>query len=61
MQKDGSERLTWTSKGGNYSGISFFEIRKPTAMLMFTVWWDNDYKDQYGDVLNQVIESYRIP
>jgi len=61
MQKDGSERLTWESKGGNYSGISFFEIRKPTAMLMFTIWWDEGFEDQYGDVLNQVIASYRIP
>ncbi len=61
IQKDGSERLTWKSKGGKYSGISFFEIRKPTAMLMFTVWWDDDYEQQYGDILNSVIESYRIP
>ena len=61
MQKDGSERLSWESKGGKYSGISFFEIRKPTAMLMFTVWWDNDYEDQYRDTLNAVIDSYRIP
>ena len=30
-QKDGSERLTWTSKGGDWSGISFFEIRKTHA------------------------------
>lgn len=61
MQKDGSERLVWESKGGDYSGISFFEIRKPTAMLMFTVWWDNDYKDEYADLLDSVIESYRVP
>src|SRR5574340_1042216 len=61
MQKDGSERLSWESKGGNYSGISFFEIRKPTAMLMFTVWWDDGYEDQYSDALNAVIDSYRVP
>lgn len=61
MQKDGSERLTWSSRGRKYSGISFFEIRKPTAMLMFTVQWSDDYEDQYGDTLNQVIESYRVP
>jgi len=61
MQKDGSERLVWESKGGDYSGISFFEIRKPTAMLMFTVWWDNDYEDEYLDLLNEVVASYRVP
>jgi hypothetical protein len=61
IQKDGSERLTWESKSGDYSGISFFEIRKPTAMLMFTVVWDNDFEDQYLDTLNAVIDSYRIP
>jgi len=61
IQKDGSERLTWSSKGGSYSGISYFEIRKPTTMLMFTVVWDDDYEEQYADVLNQVIESYRVP
>ncbi len=26
IQKDGSERLTWTSKAGGYSGVSYFEI-----------------------------------
>ena len=61
IQKDGSERLTWESKGGDYSGISFFEVRDRTAFLMFTVWWDNDYEDQYLDLLNSVIESYRVP
>jgi hypothetical protein len=61
IQKDGSERLTWESKGGDYSGMSFFEVRKPTAMLMFTVWWDNAYQDEYGELLDEVIASYRIP
>jgi hypothetical protein len=61
IQKDGSERLTWRSKGANRSGISFFETRRPTAMLMFTVWWDDDYKEQYGDILDDVISSYRVP
>jgi len=61
IQKDGSERLTWKSKGRGYSGISFFEIRKPTAMLMFTVQYADSAADQYGDVLDQVISSYRVP
>jgi hypothetical protein len=61
IQKDGSERLTWESKSGDYSGISFFEVRNRTAFLMFTVKWDNDFEDQYLDTLNSVIDSYRIP
>src|SRR5512135_874227 len=60
-QSDGSDRLLWYSQGGKYSGISFFEIRGSTTFLMFTVWWDNPYKDQYIDTLNKVIESYRVP
>lgn len=61
VQQDGSDRLTWTSKSGGYSGISFFEIRSRTTFLMFTVNWGNGYKDKYIDVLNKVIESYRVP
>ncbi len=61
LQDDGSDRLTWTSKGGKYSGISFFEVRNGTAFLMFTVEWGNDYKDQYFDTLDQVVASYRVP
>jgi hypothetical protein len=60
LQDDGSDRLTWTSKSGGYSGISFFELRG-TAFLMFTVNWGNDYKDQYMDTLDQVVASYRLP
>ncbi len=60
LQDDGSDRLTWTSKSGKYSGISFFELRD-TAFLMFTVDWGNDYKDQYMDTLDQVVASYRVP
>lgn len=61
MQKDGSERLTWSSRGGSYSGISFFEVRAGTTFLMFTVWWDHDYRAQYGDLLDQIVQSYQIP
>ena len=60
-QKDGSERLTWESMGGKYSGITYVEVRKPTAGLMFTILWDNAYENEYADVLNQVVESYRVP
>jgi hypothetical protein len=61
IQKDGSERLTWSSRGGSYAGVSFFEVRNRTAFLMFTTWWDNDYADKYSTVLDDVISSYRLP
>ena len=61
IMEDGSERLTWTSRGGDYSGISFLESRGATTFLFFTVDWADDAEDQYIDILNAVIESYRIP
>ena len=62
IMKDGSERLTWESKGGGYSGISFLEIRSNgTTFLFFTVDWGNDVEDTYIDTLNYIIESYTIP
>ena len=62
IMKDGSERLTWTSKEGKYSGISFFELRNDNYdFLMFTVNWGNAVEEQYIDTLNAVIESYRAP
>ena len=61
IQNDGSERLTWFSKGGSYSGISYFEVRKRTTFLMFTALWDNDYQSTYVDLLDKVISSYRQP
>ncbi len=60
-QSDGSDRLTWYSKAGGYSGYSYLEIRNGTTFLMFTVDWANDFKDTYLDTLNQVIASYVIP
>ena len=60
IQKDGSERLDWTSKGGNYSGESFFEVRNRLAFLMFTIRWTNDSADQYQKALDDVVSSYRI-
>ena len=62
IMKDGSERLTWTSKGGDYSGISFLEVRSNgTTFLFFTVEWGNSVEDTYRDTLEHVIESYNIP
>jgi hypothetical protein len=62
IMQDNSERLTWTSKGGGYSGISFLEVRRNgTTFLFFTVDWGNDVEDVYLDTLNYVIESYYVP
>ena len=60
-QSDGSDRLTWYSKAGGYTGLSFLEIRNGTTFLMFTVDWSNDFKDQYIDTLNKAIASYKVP
>jgi hypothetical protein len=61
IQKDNSERLDWTSKGGGYSGESFFEVRNRLAFLMFTIRWTNASADQYQKTLDDVVSSYRIP
>ena len=63
IQKDGSERLIWRSTGGKYSGTSFLETRGSarTTFLFFTVEYDNDFKDTYLDLLNDVIASYTVP
>ena len=61
IQQDGSERLTWTSKAGGYSGLSYFEIRNKTTFLMFTVDWGNDSQSTYIDTLDKVVSSYRLP
>ena len=61
IQKDGSERLTWSSKSGSYSGVSYFEIRNKTTFLMFTIDWGNDSESTSVDLLDKVVSSYRLP
>jgi hypothetical protein len=61
IEKDGSEKLVWTSKGGGYSGTSWFEIRNKTAFLMLTIECDKSYTDQYQTMLDAVVKSYRLP
>ncbi len=61
IMQDGSERLTWTSKAGGYSGISFLETRGTNTFLLFTVEWVNSAEDQYKSTLDDVIASYRVP
>lgn len=60
VQPDGSERLTWNSPSGDYSGVSFLETRG-TTFLMFTVMYDNPYKQTYIDTLDYVISTYAVP
>lgn len=61
IQKDGSERLDWTSKSGGYSGESFFEVRNRMTFLMLSILWDNDFSTQYEKPLDDVVSSYTIP
>lgn len=60
VQPDGSERLTWSSPSGDYSGTSFLETRG-TTFLLFTTMYDNPYEDIYLETLNYTIETYEVP
>lgn len=63
LQSDGSERLTWESKSGGYSGVSFFELRgsDKRTFMMLTAYWNNDVDQAVTDVINNAIGSYTIP
>ena len=63
IMQDGSERFEWTSKGGGYSGVTFFEVRGSDnrTWLMWTLWWDNGADQATLDTLDAAISSYRIP
>lgn len=63
IMQDGSERLQWSSKGGGYSGVSFFEIRggDRKTFMMLTAWWSNSADQSVIDAINNAIASYRIP
>jgi len=63
IMQDGSERLEWTSKGGGYSGYSYFEIRGSDnkTFLMFTVWYINDIDQATLDTVNNAVNSYYVP
>lgn len=60
VQQDGSERLTWHSPSGDYSGISFLETRG-TTFLLFSVLWDNPFEADYFDTLDYIISTYTVP
>lgn len=63
IMNDGSERFEWTSKGGNYSGISFFEVRGADkhTWLMWTLKWANGASADTLAVLDNAINSYYVP
>ena len=63
IQPDGSERLEWLSKAGGYSGFTYFEVRGDdrTSFLMITIEWVDSAKDQYFDLLSEIISSYAVP
>jgi hypothetical protein len=63
IMQDGSERFEWRSKGGNYSGVSFFEVRgdNKRTWLMFTAFWSDDSDQSVIDIINTAIATYTIP
>ena len=63
VMQDGSDRFEWTSKGGNYSGVSFFEVRgnDKRTWLMWTAWWSNSVDQAVLDTIDNAINTYVIP
>lgn len=63
IMPDGSERLEWVSRGGGYSGVSFFETRGSdnSTFMMLTAWWLDSADQATLDAINNAISSYRIP
>jgi hypothetical protein len=60
VQPDGSERLTWESRSGGFSGISFFETRG-TTFLMLSWLADSGFEEVYGPVFDGTLASYTVP
>jgi len=60
VQPDGSERLTWHSPSGGQSGLSFFETRG-TTFLMLTLSSDDSLSSIYTPIFNNVLDSYEVP
>ncbi len=57
--QDGSTQFDWTSKGGDYSGISWFEVRGARTFLMWTVNWGNAADESLLNVLDNAINTYQ--
>lgn len=61
IMEDRRERLTWESKQGGFSGITTFEVRNETSLIIFSVLYDNPYEDTYRGLLEFVIDTYEFP
>src|SRR5687768_5964634 len=57
--EDGSTRFDWESKGGDYSGISWFEVRGTRTFLMWTVNWGNAADQAVLDIVDNAINTYQ--
>jgi hypothetical protein len=57
--EDGSTRFDWESKGGDYSGISWFEVRGDRTFLMWTMNWGNAADQATLDVLLNAQNTYQ--
>lgn len=60
VQGDGSERLDWYSTGLGVNGVSFFETRGTTFLLLTWI-VDSTVYDQYFPVWDTLVSSYTIP
>lgn len=58
IMEDRRERLTWESKQGGFSGITTFEVRNETSLIIFSVLYDHPYEDTYRTLLEYVIDTY---
>lgn len=57
--EDGSTRFDWESRGGDYSGISWFEVRGTRTFLMWTVDWGNGADQAILDTIDNAINTYQ--
>jgi hypothetical protein len=60
VQSDGSERLDWYSPAGGLDGVSFFETRGTTFLLLTWIVNTESY-DLYFPVWDTLVGSYTIP
>ncbi len=60
VQPDGSERLTWVSPSGEFTGVSFFETQG-TTFLMLTLQYEAAVEDIYLDLLTYLVGTYNAP
>ncbi len=57
--EDGSTRFDWESRGGDYSGISWFEVRGARTFLMWTANWGNAAEQAVLDDVDNAINTYQ--